>query len=206
MKLKRQEFLGLKQGGMSVTEYRDKYIELSRYALANIADNEDKQDHFRNGLSGAIKYQPLCHTFASFQELVDNAIKVEHAHKEMGEMKRKMDLQGQSSNNRPRFASPQGAPFRSRGQNVNYGQNQYQNQQTPQTPRTGQHAPCSNFPQNHQNTPTNTPMRNPNSAPVGKDTCYRCGEIGQYANNCPKRNDQNTPGQFNDSAQRQTPQ
>jgi hypothetical protein len=42
MKLKRQEFLGLKQEGMSVTEYRDKYIELSRYAPADIADDEDK--------------------------------------------------------------------------------------------------------------------------------------------------------------------
>ena len=66
MKLKRQEFLGLKQGGMSVSEYRDKYIELSRYAPADIADDEDKQDHFWNGLSGAIKYQLLCHTFVSF--------------------------------------------------------------------------------------------------------------------------------------------
>ena len=56
MKLKRQEFLRLKQGGMSVSEYRDKYIELSRYTPADIADDEDKQDHFRNGLSGAIKY------------------------------------------------------------------------------------------------------------------------------------------------------
>ena len=56
MKLKRQEFLELKQGGMSVAEYRDKYLELARYAPADIADDEDKQDHFRNGLSGAIKY------------------------------------------------------------------------------------------------------------------------------------------------------
>ena len=46
MKLKRQEFLGLKQGGMSVSEYRDKYIELPRYAPADVADDEDKQDHF----------------------------------------------------------------------------------------------------------------------------------------------------------------
>ena len=30
MKLKRQEFLALKLGGMSVSEYRDKFIQLSR--------------------------------------------------------------------------------------------------------------------------------------------------------------------------------
>jgi hypothetical protein len=92
----------------------------------------------------------MCHTFASFQELVDNAIKEEHAHKVMGEMKRKMDSEGQSSNNRPRYASPQGTTLHFGGQTINYGQNQYQyqNQQTPQTPHTGQQAPRPNFPQN----------------------------------------------------------
>ena len=79
---------------MSVTEYRDKYIELSCYDPADIADNEGKQDHFRNGLSGAIKYQLLCHTFASFQELVDNAIKVEHARKGDGRDEKEDGLAG----------------------------------------------------------------------------------------------------------------
>jgi hypothetical protein len=32
MRLKKKEFLSLKQGGMSVAEYRDSFIELSRYA------------------------------------------------------------------------------------------------------------------------------------------------------------------------------
>jgi hypothetical protein len=32
MRLKRKEFLALKQGGMSVSEYRDKFTQLSRYA------------------------------------------------------------------------------------------------------------------------------------------------------------------------------
>jgi hypothetical protein len=41
--------------------------------------------------------------------MVDNAITVEHAHKEMGEYKRKFDSQGQSSNkSHPYFVPPQG--------------------------------------------------------------------------------------------------
>jgi hypothetical protein len=32
MKIKKKEFLSLKQGSMSVSEYRDKFIQLSRYA------------------------------------------------------------------------------------------------------------------------------------------------------------------------------
>jgi hypothetical protein len=59
--------------------------------------------------------------------MVDNAIMVEHAHKEMDEQKRKFESSGQFSNNsRPRFAPLQGTPFRTGGQGVDYGQNQYQ--------------------------------------------------------------------------------
>ena len=79
------------------------------------------------GLNAPIKYQLMMHTFESFQKLVDNTIMVEQARKEMGiEMKRKFESQGQSSNSRPRFGPPQGTPFRPRGQNASYGQNQYQ--------------------------------------------------------------------------------
>jgi hypothetical protein len=126
MKLKKQEFLALKQGTMSVSEYRDKFIQLSRYAPTDVADDEEKQDHFREGLIGPIKHQLMVHTFDSFQKMVDNAIMVEHARKEMGEQKRKYESSTQSSNNaRPRFNPPQGTPFLTGGQGVNYWQNQY---------------------------------------------------------------------------------
>jgi hypothetical protein len=90
MKLKKQEFLALRQGTMSVSEYRDKFIQLSRYAPADVADDEEKQDHFREGLIGPIKYQLMVHTFDSFQKMVDKAIMVEHARKKMGEQKKKI--------------------------------------------------------------------------------------------------------------------
>jgi hypothetical protein len=84
MKLKKQEFLALKQGSMSVSEYRDNFIQLSRYAPTDVADDAEKQDHFRDGLIGPIKYQLMVHTFENFQKMVDNAIMVELARKEMG--------------------------------------------------------------------------------------------------------------------------
>jgi hypothetical protein len=49
-------------------------------------------------------------------------------------------------------------------------------------------------------------MRNNTPAPTGGNACFKCGEMGHYANRCPKGNVQNTPGQFNNSGQRQTPQ
>jgi hypothetical protein len=69
----------------------------------------------------------MVHTFDSFQKMVDKAIMVEHARKEMGEQKRKYKSSTQSSSNaRPRFNAPQGTPFRPVGQNVNFEQSQYQ--------------------------------------------------------------------------------
>jgi hypothetical protein len=44
MKLKKKEFLSLKQGGMSVAEFRDRFIELSRYAPKEVADDPKKQE------------------------------------------------------------------------------------------------------------------------------------------------------------------
>ena len=42
MKLKRDEFRKLRQGGMTVTEYLSKFTELSRYAPEDINDDEKK--------------------------------------------------------------------------------------------------------------------------------------------------------------------
>jgi hypothetical protein len=51
MKIKK-EFLSLKHGNMSISEYRDKFIQLSRYAPNEVADDERKQEHFIEGLVG----------------------------------------------------------------------------------------------------------------------------------------------------------
>jgi hypothetical protein len=54
MKVKKKEFLSLKQGNMSVSEYHDKFIEQSRYAPDEVADDERKQEHFIEGLNGPL--------------------------------------------------------------------------------------------------------------------------------------------------------
>jgi hypothetical protein len=64
MKLK--EFLSLKQGGMSVEEFRDRFIELSRYAPEEVADDAKKQERFMKGLAGPFQYELMSHTFPSF--------------------------------------------------------------------------------------------------------------------------------------------
>jgi hypothetical protein len=39
---------------MSVSEYPDKFIQLSRYALDEVAEDESKQEHFIEGLNGPL--------------------------------------------------------------------------------------------------------------------------------------------------------
>eukprot|EP00267_Zea_mays_P051596 XP_020404564.1 uncharacterized protein LOC109944274 [Zea mays] len=97
MKIKKKAFLSLKQANMSVNEYHDKFIQLSRYAPDEVADDDRKQEHFMEGLIGPIQYQLVSHTFTLFQRLLNNAIALEHKHVQLGEMKMKAITQGQGS-------------------------------------------------------------------------------------------------------------
>jgi hypothetical protein len=46
MKLKKKEFLSLTQGNMSVSEYRDCFTQLSRYAPEEVDTDEKRQERF----------------------------------------------------------------------------------------------------------------------------------------------------------------
>jgi hypothetical protein len=50
MILKKEEFLTLKQGPLSVSEYRDKFLQLSCYALEDVNTDAKRQYRFLRGL------------------------------------------------------------------------------------------------------------------------------------------------------------
>jgi hypothetical protein len=56
MKLKKKEFADLKQDGMTVNEYLNSFIQLSRYAPDDINTDEKKQDMFLNRLNDHIQF------------------------------------------------------------------------------------------------------------------------------------------------------
>jgi hypothetical protein len=107
MKLKKKEFTDLKQGSMTMNEYLNSFIQLSRYAPDDINTDEKKHDIFLNGLNDDIQFQLLNTDYADFQHVVDKAIVIEIKIKEMEkDGKRKVPFSGQSSrsNVRPRFS------------------------------------------------------------------------------------------------------
>jgi hypothetical protein len=107
MKINKKEFLSLKQGSMSVSEYRDKFIQLSRYASDEVAEDERKHEHFIEGLNRPLQYALLAHTFPSFQRMLDKALAIEPKRVQLGDLKRKAISQGQGSISiRPRYGSP----------------------------------------------------------------------------------------------------
>jgi hypothetical protein len=109
MKLKKKEFTNLKQGGMTVNEYLNSFIQLSRYAPDDINTDEKKQDVFLNGLNDDIQFQLLNTDYTDFQHMVDKAIVIENNIKEMEkDGKRKVSFHGQpsGSNVRPCLSQP----------------------------------------------------------------------------------------------------
>jgi hypothetical protein len=168
MKIKRNEFLSLKQGSMSVSEYRDRFIQLSRYAPRDVEDDEKKQELFLDGLIGPLQYQLVSHTFPSFQRLLDKAIAVENKRCEFGE-KRRGANQGQAgSSSCPRYST------------------------TPSTPA------CGSSEQPTQQTQTATPQASTPAGPISPNTstnraCFKCEQPGHYANYCPNRATYTTP-------------
>jgi hypothetical protein len=78
MKIKKKKFLSLKQGNMSVSEYRDKFVQLCRYAPEEVVEDDRKQEQFLEGLIGPLQYQLMSHSFPSFQKLLYKAIAPEH--------------------------------------------------------------------------------------------------------------------------------
>jgi hypothetical protein len=104
MIVSKEEFLALKQGTLSVSEYRDKFLQLSRYAPKDVNTDAKRQYRFLRGLVDPLHYQLMNHTFPTFQHLIDRAIMTERKRREMEDRKRKIGGPQAKSNNHPYFS------------------------------------------------------------------------------------------------------
>ena len=121
---------------MTVAKYRDKFAQLSCYALSEVAKDSDKQRRCLKGLYDGLQLQLMSNVYPSFQELVNRAIVIDNKHKEMDAKKRKIQGQASTSNTRPHVFPQQGFPPRNQRPPSQWNQGQYpqrnQNQQRPQ--------------------------------------------------------------------------
>ncbi|KAA3488354.1 Gag-Pol polyprotein [Gossypium australe] len=79
---KHKEFLELKQGQMTVTEYEREFVRLSKYAQEYVSTEEIMCKWFVDRLNGDIKLLVGILEFKEFVVLVDRACKVEELSKE----------------------------------------------------------------------------------------------------------------------------
>ncbi|KAK1665863.1 hypothetical protein QYE76_054022 [Lolium multiflorum] len=77
IKKMRDEFRELKQGRMSVVEYRDRFLTLSRYAPDETDTTEKRKERFLNGLHDEMQTVLVNIPFADLEALVDSAIQME---------------------------------------------------------------------------------------------------------------------------------
>ena len=94
---KLSEFLELKQGNMTVTEYVNKFNHLAQYAGTRV-DTDEKMDHFNHGLSCILQEKLYIGGYRTFGALMNAAIAMERLQRDsQAEWKRKRVITGSSS-------------------------------------------------------------------------------------------------------------
>jgi hypothetical protein len=103
----RDKFLNIKQGGMSVTEYLNKFTTWGRYAPNDIDTDEKKRERFLNGLQEELQTYLVAVPYNDVEAMVDAAIMVEDKNKAARESrKRRMMSQDGLSSQRSRSMPP----------------------------------------------------------------------------------------------------
>jgi hypothetical protein len=130
MIVRKEEFLALKQGPLSVSEYMDMFLQLSRYAPEDVNTNAKRQYQFLRGSVDPLHYELMNHTFPTFQHLIDRAIMTERKRREMEDRKRKIGGPQVGSSSRPRYSGNLAQPFKPGHQHQHQRKNQQQQYQS----------------------------------------------------------------------------
>ena len=85
VEMKKNEFRELKQGSMSMSEYLNKFTQLSRYTPEDVATDDARQKRFKRGLIPSLKVQVIGNDYVDFQQIVNKTLLIEESCRELAE-------------------------------------------------------------------------------------------------------------------------
>ncbi|KAK1692215.1 hypothetical protein QYE76_008912 [Lolium multiflorum] len=186
---------------MTVVEYRDKFLTLSRYAPDETDTVEKRKERFLNGLHDEMQTVLINIPFADLEALVDSAIQMEGKIHQANENRKRRMMNQSGPSNHQKYRPNSGGGFAPRNNKppMQNPRPSYQNR-SGGNPRSGGHNNYNNNNSNFNRAPPRAPNNNSNTAPrtgsnavpiTPKDkstyNCYECGVAGHFSYECPKK-------------------
>lgn len=158
-KQKESEFLSLRQHSLTITEYTNKFLELSRFAQEFVSTEQGKVNRYYDGLN--FKYQKLMGKCETFLEMYEQALEKERIYVREGEVTKRKQAGNQKGDGskKPRTDQPQ---------------NQFRPQNNNNRPNLNQKQFCPRCRKWH--------TKGVNCE--GKPVCHNCQKPGHFARDC----------------------
>jgi hypothetical protein len=197
MDLKRTEFLNLRQGHRSVSEYIEEFSNLARYAPDDSNTDAKRKERFLKGLNDELMVQLSVVYLPTYQSLCDKAITLEDTMKEVEKRKRKhsYDKHGSGPPHKMRsYGEGSGVSgYDKYGNNDEGSKHQHHNGNGhhPNGPKSYHHPNSGKGNGNHNGSNHNNGHNNHNGHRSGKRDIsqvefFKCMKTGHFSNECPK--------------------
>src|SRR3954465_4216955 len=169
IKRMRDEFRELKQGRMTVVEYRDKFLSLARYAPDEIDTEAKKKKRFLNGLHAEMQTVLVNIPFVDIEALVDSAIQMEGKINQANENRKRRMMHKLGTHQTPKYRPNPSPGFAPRTNRPPMNRPTYPNRGKPRPGRN------HNSPGNSGNFNRAPPKFNNNNVTANTNTAARTG-------------------------------